>query len=169
MISFPQSLPPLCWQAQAPAAPEALLRLMRQQSLTTSLQATGLALNVHPAFQGQTVRLWEGEELDGNTFHVREVCLLLEQTPVIWARSICRQKAAQWIDILACGTQPLGIRLFGGLAKIERGPLVFAAVPTPLQDQTAYAPWLRRSRFSLDGETLVLTEGFLPQLTQFFR
>ncbi len=167
MPPFPTELPPLLWQPAPPNAPDALRRLLQAPSLTAALQATGHDLHVRPVFQGATVNLWHGETLAGTAFHTREVWLLLDGTPVVWARSVCRREAAEWQRILACGTQPLGKQLFGQGLGWERSPLTFAAVPSAQQPHTAQASWLRRSEFSLHGEKMVLTEGFTPALAGF--
>lgn len=81
-------------------------------------------------------------------------------------RSVCPLEGA-WQSILACGTQPLGKRLFGGRLATERSPLAFAAVPPVQQGQAAQAVCLRRSIFDLNSEKIVLTEGFVPELVRF--
>ena len=166
MTVFPPTLPPLVWQPVPPAVPEALRRLMQASSLTFALQAVGADFRVQVAFQGESVLLWPGEDLGVNMVHVRHVWLLLDDTPVVWARSVCPSEGA-WRGVLACGTQPLGKRLFGGGLAAERGPLAFAAVPPAQQEQVAQAVCLRRSVFGLNGEKMVLTEGFMPELARF--
>lgn len=166
MTAFPHTLPPLIWQPEPPAIPAALCRLIQATSLTLALQATGADFRVQVAFQGERAQLWSGEELADNAFHVRQVWLLLNDTPVVWARSVCRLAGA-WPSILACGTQPLGKRLFDGRLAAERSPLAFAAVPPAQQEQAAQAVCLRRSVFDLNGEKMVLTEGFMPELARF--
>ena len=166
MTAFPHTLPPLIWQPEPPAVPAALHRLIQAPSLTLALQATGADFRVQVAFQGEMAQRWPGEELAGNAFHVRQVWLLLDDTPVVWARSVC-PLAGVWPSILACGTQPLGKRLFDGRLAAERSPLAFAAVPPAQQEQAAQAVCLRRSVFDLNGEKMVLTEGFMPELARF--
>ena len=97
---------------------------------------------------------------------MRQVWLLLDDTPVLWARSVC-PLAGAWPSILTCGTQPLGKRLFDGRLAAERSPLAFTAVPPAQQEQAARAVCLRRSAFDLNGEKMVLTEGFMPELARF--
>ena len=166
MTAFPHTLPPLIWQTEPPAVFAALRRLIQAPSLTLALQATGADFRVQVAFQGEKAQRWPGEELADNTFHVRQVWLLLDDTPVVWARSVC-SLAGAWPSILACGTQPLGKRLFDGRLAAERSPLAFAAVPSAQQEQAARAVCLRRSAFDLNGEKMVLTEGFMPELARF--
>ena len=166
MTAFPHTLPPLIWQTEPPAVFAALRRLIQAPSLTLALQATGADFRVQVAFQGEKAQRWPGEELADNTFHVRQVWLLLDDTPVVWARSVC-SLAGAWPSILACGTQPLGKRLFDGRLAAERSPLAFAAVPPAQQEQAAQAVCLRRSAFDLNGEKMVLTEGFMPDLARF--
>ena len=84
----------------------------------------------------------------------------------ISARSVCPFAGARQ-SILACGTQPLGKRLFDGRLAAERSPLAFAAVLPAQQGQAAQAVCLRRSVFDLNGEKMVLTEGFMPELARF--
>ena len=166
MTAFPHTLPPLIWQPEPPAVSAALHRLIQAPSLTLALQTTGADFRVQVAFQGEMAQRWPGEELAGNAFHVRQVWLLLDDTPVVWARSVC-PLAGAWPSILACGTQPLGKRLFDGRLTAERSPLAFAAVPPAQQEQAARAVCLRRSAFDLNGEKMVLTEGFMPELARF--
>ena len=166
MTAFPHTLPPLIWQPEPPAVPAALCRLIQAPSLTLALQATGADFRVQVAFQGERAQLWPGEAVGGREFHVRQVWLLLDDTPVVWARSVC-PLAGAWQSILACGTQPLGKRLFDGRLAAARSPLAFAAVPPAQQGLAAQAVCLRRSVFDLNGEKMVLTEGFVPELARF--
>ena len=165
MTAFPHTLPPLIWQPEPPAVLAALRCLIQATSLTLALQATGADFRVQVAFQGERAQLWPGEEVAGNVLHVRQVWLLLDDTPVVWARSVC-PLAGAWPSILTCGTQPLGKRLFDGRLAAERSPLAFAAVPPAQQEQAAQAVCLRRSVFDLNGEKMVLTEGFVPELSR---
>ena len=166
MTAFPHTLPPLIWQTEPPAVFAALRRLIQAPSLTLALQDTGADFRVQVAFQGEWAQLWPGEEVADNAFHVRQAWLLLDDMPVVWARSVC-PLAGTWPSILACGTQPLGKRLFDGRLAAERSPLAFAAVPPEQQEQAARAVCLRRSIFDLNGEKMVLTEGFMPELARF--
>ena len=150
MTAFPHTLPPLIWQLEPPTVSAALRRLIQATSLTLALQATGADFRVQVAFQGERAQRWPGEEVGGNAFHVRQVWLLLNDTPVVWARSVC-PLAGAWPSILAA----------------ERSPLAFAAVPSAQQEQAARAVCLRRSAFDLNGEKMVLTEGFMPELARF--
>ena len=167
MTAFPHTLPPLIWQPEPPTVSAALRRLIQATSLTLALQATGADFRVQVAFQGERAQRWPGEEVGGNAFHVRQVWLLLNDTPVVWARSVC-PLAGAWPSILACGTQPLGKRLFDGRLAAERSPLAFAAVPSAQQEQAARAVCLRRSACDLNGDTMVLTDGVIPELARWF-
>ena len=167
MTAFPHTLPPLVWQPEPPTVPAALYHLTQAPSLTLALQATGADFCVQLAFQGAMPELWPGVGVADTAFHVRQVWLLLDDTPVVWARSVC-PLAGAWQSILACGTQPLGKRLFDSRLAAERSPLAFAAVPPAQQEQAARAVCLRRSVFDLNGEKMVLTEGFMPELARFW-
>ena len=85
MTAFPHTLPPLIWQLEPPTVSAALRRLIQATSLTLALQATGADFRVQVAFQGEMAQRWPGEEVGSNTFHVRQVWLLLDDTPVVWA------------------------------------------------------------------------------------
>lgn len=163
--------PPLDWRHQFDGVSPALAGLMRQQSLTAALKATGAAFAVQVRRQGRAQDLWADECLpaEAEAFYAREVHLLLDGEPVVWARSVCADDAAGWKQVLDCGVQPLGAQLFGGGIRASRSAFAFARVPAAWLDAAGGSLWARRSRFEADGEGLGLTECFLPALQDFFR
>lgn len=163
--------PPLDWRPQFSDVPPALAELMCQQSLTAALMATGAAFAVVVRHQGKALDLWADECLpaDAEAFYAREVHLLLDGEPVVWARSVCADDAAGWKQVLDCGTQPLGAQLFGGGIRASRSPFAFARIPAGWLGVTDEKVWARRSLFEAGGEVLGLTECFLPALQRFFR
>ncbi|MDO4693802.1 MAG: chorismate lyase [Eikenella sp.] len=162
--------PPLDWQSHFEGVAPALAALMRRQSLTAALMATGAAFAVDVRRQGRAQDLWADECLpaEAEAFYAREVHLLLDGVPVVWARSVCADDAAGWKQVLDCGVQPLGARLFGGGIRAARSPFAFARVPAGWLDGAEGSVWARRSVFAAGGEVLGLTECFLPALQGFF-
>lgn len=108
----------------------------------------------------------------GSPAWVREVLLVADSVPVVFAHSILapRDLAGAWQMAQGIGRQPLGAALFAD-PEIERGPLQAARLTAshPLQRQAAAAAggilpalWARRSRFCRHGRPLLVTEVFLP-------
>ena len=147
-------------EALNPPWPRALLAT---QSLTAALKATGAAFAVRVRFQGETEALFARERLAARHY-AREVELLLDGVAVVWARSVCDAASQRWREVLACGEQPLGAKLFGGEVEAKRSDFVYFTDKVPGADAPV---WMRASRFVCAGETLLLTEAFLPALAAF--
>lgn len=109
---------------------------------------------------------------------VREVLLLADGRPVVFARSILPRDhvSGTWHLFHAIGTRPLGAALFANPA-IVRSPLsstcldrrdaryhhaLAAAQPRPLPARL----WARRSVFRLGHRALLVSEFFLPAITE---
>lgn len=103
---------------------------------------------------------------------VREVLLIADSVPVVFAHSILapHDLTGAWHMARAIGSRPLGAALFAD-PRICRGPLLAARLtPThPLHRHATAAVgsslptlWGRRSRFSRLGRPLLVTEVFLP-------
>lgn len=169
---------PLIWQPQLPetvlhSVSENAALLMQAQSLTAALR------NTNHAFSVRLLRLGEdsfdpafSDGLNPNNtdkWFSRDVLLCLNQTPVVWARSICRADADNWCGLLDCGTRPLGEKLFDGSLPLTRSPFEYTSPSQqhrlPGFDGHAFAA--RRSFFSWQQETLGLAEYFLPGLQSF--
>lgn len=97
------------------------------------------------------------------TAEVRDVLLKLDGTAVVQARSACSVGSAFWQNILDCGTRPLGERLFQADLEGARSAFEFAVSSEGCGRYFA----ARRSRFSHQGEEMLLTEYFLPELKRF--
>ncbi len=106
---------------------------------------------------------------------LREVLLIADDVPVVFAHSILapHDLTGAWHMARAIGSRPLGAALFAD-PGISRGPLRAARLtPThPLHRHAAAAVgailptlWGRRSRFSRQGQPLLVTEVFLPGIT----
>lgn len=139
--------------------------LLETRSLTAALKATGAAFAVEVRFQGEIERIGADERL-ADAHYAREVFLHLDGVPVVWARSVCAADAHGWREVLNCGGQPLGARLFDGTLRAVRSPFEYLRKPLPDGSQTV---WMRRSRFVCAEETLLLTEAFLPALRPFLK
>lgn len=108
----------------------------------------------------------------GRVAWVREVLLVADDIPVVFAHSILapRDLTGAWHMARAIGTRPLGAALFAD-PRICRGPLLAARLTAthPLHRHAADAVgsplptlWGRRSRFSRLNRPLLVTEVFLP-------
>ncbi|MDO5091118.1 MAG: chorismate lyase [Cardiobacteriaceae bacterium] len=154
----------MIWLDHPPPGNAALAALMTAQSLTAALKARGARFAVDVRFQGEidAARLRADERIAG-AHYAREVRLLLDDVPVVWARSVCAANAKGWREVLACGNQPLGARLFGGEVEAARSAFRYAR----LEADGSGTVWIRQSRFTAHGDTLLLSEAFLPGLQEF--
>ena len=88
--------------------------------------------------------LTKGAE-NGDEIFVRDVLLKLDGETVIQARSACRPDSRLWTELLDCGTQPLGERLFDGTLPLKRSDLSFFVLKIPtihLQTACYRAPFV---------------------------
>jgi chorismate lyase len=112
----------------------------------------------------------------GELAWVREVLLLADGVPVVFARSVLprRNLRGAWQLFHGLGARPLGAALFAD-PRIGRAPLVClrldrrdaryhrvlaAVAPEPLPAGL----WARRSLFRLHGRALLVSEVFLPPI-----
>lgn len=143
-------------------------------SLTEHLMATGHQFSVEVLAQGLAdVHNDEADLLQVNAkqaVYARHVLLLLDDVPVVAARSVTREDCQVWQPILARGSRSLGLTLFGGLPGLGREALQFATLDAthPLamlaQPHTGDGQAARRCRFTLAGSPLLVCEVFLPAL-----
>ena len=103
---------------------------------------------------------------------VREVLLLCDDTPVVFARSLAAacHLDGPWRALRGLGSRPLATMLFDE-PSIARGALEYCRLDArkPLYRRAAAAVgdlppdlWARRSVFRRDGAPLLVTEVFLP-------
>ena len=106
----------------------------------------------------------------------REVFLLADDRPVVFAHSACSIRSLQgaWHSLRHLGNRPLGAVLFSH-PEVRRLPLHYNALRAqhPLYRSAARALsnppdrlWARRSLFYLHGEPLLVTEVFLPEILE---
>jgi chorismate lyase len=173
MISAQQ----LAWY---PAISSASIRdrswLQCRGSLTRHIQAQCNDFRVEPVFQSfATVHRDERVVIDlrpGELAMVREVFLYCKYTPVVFAHSVVARKDLRgaWRGLSSLGNRSLGSVLFGN-PKITRTPFQFkklhhrhtlferACLKLPLKPPGL---WARRSLFTLHGQSILVTEVFLP-------
>lgn len=108
--------------------------------------------------------------------HVREVLLLVDGRPAVWARSATSVLAARgaWRAIHGLGNRPLAELLFSDPA-VRRAALQSAPLPAwghgaqrRTRDWQGVAPavpaphWIRWSVFQRHGQALLVQEAFAP-------
>jgi len=109
----------------------------------------------------------------GSKVWVREVALLADDVPWVWARSVARWQdlCTAWRDLAGLGNRSLGAALFAD-PRVARGPLLvrplrrsdprgrsaISRFGAPL-DTTL---WARRSLFCRGSARILVTEAFAP-------
>lgn len=104
----------------------------------------------------------------------REVVLLADGVPVVYARSLMPRDNLRgpWTRFTGLGTRPLGAALFADprilrqplcVARLDRRDPRFRRAAAVVPD-TATGLWARRSLFGLDGRALLVCEVFLPAI-----
>jgi chorismate--pyruvate lyase len=113
----------------------------------------------------------------GQHAFVREVVLYCDGRPVVFAHSVVPLGSLRgtWNPVTRLGTRPLGEALFTN-HRIQRHPLAYKTLHRHhrLHRQTLRAVPLarsarllaRRSRFTLKGRALMVTEVFLPAILE---
>ena len=163
--------------AAALGSPAALLPWLRDRgSLTARIQQRCDVFSVQPVREGLArIALDESGVLGippQQCAWSREVFLLADGVPVVFAHSACAAADLRgpWSALRTLGSKPLGALLFTH-PLVQRLPLHFKALPAqhPLYrsaTQDLQNPpqrlWARRSRFTLHGAPLLVTEVFLP-------
>ncbi len=107
---------------------------------------------------------------------VREVYLYCGSTPVIFAHSVVARKDLRgaWRGLSGLGNRSLGTVLFTN-PVVERTPLrfkklnpahpLFSRACRNLREKPS-GLWARRSLFSLRGQSILVTEVFLPSILE---
>lgn len=105
---------------------------------------------------------------------LREVCLNCDGHPAVFAHSVLPRTSLRgvWHRLARLGARPLGAALFGN-AAVVRTPLeyrkllprhtLYQRAVAMLQDRPA-SLWARRSVFTLQGASILVTEVFLPEV-----
>jgi chorismate--pyruvate lyase len=147
-----------------------LTRRLKQRCGTFSVEK--VSTNIRPANHDEERELGLRR---GQYAYVREVVLYCNGQPVVFAHSVVplRNLRGPWNSVTRLGSRPLGEALFTN-HLIRRLPLSYRTLHQQhkLYRQTARAVALddkaillaRRSRFSLKGRALMVTEVFLPAI-----
>ncbi|MDE2400708.1 MAG: chorismate lyase [Burkholderiales bacterium] len=148
-------------------------------SLTARLRVHGhVEVRVHS--QGSQ-GLWPSEQRDlaCRSGHVREVMLLLDGVPAVWARSTTTHQALRgpWKALTGLGTRPLAELLFQG-RHVCRDPIRIHPLPAHGQQhahlrqqwlaqcpELAMPRWARSSVFWRQGQPVRVMEAFAPWMT----
>ncbi len=153
--------------------------LADQGSLTSRLKQRCRQFSVQPIRIGLIrPNKDEGSALrlrSGHVAYVREVLLHCDGRPVVFAHSVVPANSLRgpWAAVTRLGSRPLGEALFSN-PRVIRGALQYRRVPAchALARQArkagismpAQAMWARRSLFTLQGHSLMVTEVFLPAI-----
>jgi chorismate--pyruvate lyase len=191
LIAFPLHTGPRheTWLAHPPRAsmPAALRPWLRDAgSLTARIRARCTRFTVQVVCQ-ELAAVHRDEALllglrPGERAWVREVLLVADGRPVVFARSLLprRNVRGAWNLFHGMGSRPLGQALFADPA-ISRLPLACwrldrrdARYHRALAALTRHAPaqslprtlWARRSIFLLRGSALMVSEAFLPEILE---
>ncbi|MGH6648996.1 chorismate--pyruvate lyase family protein [Aquabacterium sp.] len=158
-----------------PASPSLHAWLMATGSLTARLRAHG-RVEVQVQRQGSQ-RLWpeERRDLRCRSGHVREVILLLNGVPVVWARSATSHRALQgtWKALTGLGTRPLAELLFQR-SHVGREPLRIQQLTRHGRAESrlraawpgTHPRWARSSVFWQHGQALRVMESFAPWIAR---
>ncbi len=170
---------PLVWHsALTSVSHRQRIWLQDRGSLTRRIQDRCSHFHVKRVFQSLS-RVY-GDELDAMGLRVNELALVREvylycgDTPVVFAHSVVAHKNLRgaWRSLTGLGNKSLGTVLFSN-PKIQRTPLVFKKIGCGhfLYDRAcSRLPkkpanlWARRSLFTLHGQSILVTEVFLPAI-----
>ncbi len=170
---------PLAWRAALTSIPyHYRVWLQDSGSLTRRIQDRCEKFCVKRVFQSLS-KIYEDEQsvmgLRASEWAmVREVYLYCGNTPVVFAHSVVAHKDLRgaWRGLSGLGNKSLGTVLFTN-PKIKRTPLEFKKISRShfLYDRAcARLPekthnlWARRSLFTLHGQSILVTEVFLPAI-----
>ena len=147
-------------------------------SLTEKIKERSKGFKVIRCFQGVTAAGIDELSLMGCRYnqytHVREVILVADNQPVVFAHSIAKlhDMRGTWRNIGKLGTRPLAEALFAD-PKVSRLDIEYGQINSKhylfkkMQSYDLILPkrlWARRSLFLLKRRRLLVTEIFLPQI-----
>jgi len=147
-----------------------LTRRLKQRCAQFSVEKVSTEIRPANHDEERELRLRRGQYA-----YVREVVLYCEGQAVVFAHSVVPLKNLRgpWNSVTRLGSRPLGEALFTN-HLVRRHPLSYRILHprNKLYQQTARAIDLehkaillaRRSRFTLKGRTLMVTEVFLPAI-----
>ena len=169
------------WRPVAPGAPAGLVPwLTDHDSLTAAVRARCGDLRVEVLRQGLDRRALPDESVllgvrPGRRVWVREVALLADGVPWVWARSVARtgDLRTAWRDLAGLGNRSLGAALFAD-RRVGRGNLLARALSrrdprgraamTRFGTSSTIRLWARRSLFCRGHGRILVTEVFAPAI-----
>lgn len=162
-----------------------MLDFMQSESLTYALKRLDSNFSLKLVFLGQSGFISEqkADLLDAKAedrFLVREVNLMLDQTPVIRGKSSCKLTSLFWKEYLDIFNQSLGEKLFSSNEgvklksnAIKRTDFLWAykkpSLNSLISNKNKSKNWSRISVFEHKSEKLVLEEVFLLDLKKFIK
>ncbi len=178
MVNINTTHPQAWLPALTAVSPQLRQWLQDRGSLTRRLQECCSQFHVEPIFQ-ELARLYGDEWMRLNQHQhelamIREVYLYCCDKPVVFAHSVVSRQSLMgvWRTLSGLGNRSLGSMLFTN-PKVERTPLEFKKVNgghflydravLRLTDKPEHL-WARRSLFTLQGESILVTEVFLPDI-----
>jgi chorismate--pyruvate lyase len=169
------------WSPRVPPQAGAFRQwLFDRGSLTLRLQERCQRFRVQPTRQTLAQACLDERPLLGLRTRelavVREVFLLCDGVPVVFAHSVVRVQGLRggWHWLGRLGARPLGAALFAD-PRVQRLPLAFRAMgprhplftrATATTGSVRRRLWARRSPFLLEGIPLLVTEVFLPGILE---
>ncbi|SFP86659.1 chorismate lyase [Nitrosomonas cryotolerans] len=154
--------------------------LQDRGSLTRRIQARCNDFHVRPVFQS-LAKVYKDEWTImglryGELAMVREVYLYCGDTPVIFAHSVVARKDLRgaWRGLSGLGNRSLGTVLFTNprikrtpleFKKLNAGHFLFVRACSKLQSRPSNL-WARRSLFTLQGQSILVTEVYLPAILE---
>lgn len=166
-----------------PSHPALRRWLQADGSLTARLRRHGQVTVQVLAQSAMPLSPEEKHDLGVRSGYVREVVLLLDGVPVVWARSATPLHAIQgpWRAMRGLGTRPLAELLFAG-RRVQRLPLQAHRLARrsgmerhvrkqwmrlPIETAEASVPrWARSSVFLHKGQPLRVMEAFAPWVSR---
>ena len=170
---------PLAWHSELISVSfRQRIWLQDRGSLTRRIQERCSKFRVQPVFQ--SLRKVYGDEQDVMQLRpnelalVREVYLYCGDTPVVFAHSVVARKNLRgaWRGLSGLGNKSLGTVLFTNprirrtplqFKKVARGHFLYDRACNRLLEKPANL-WARRSLFTLHGQSILVTEVFLPAI-----
>ena len=153
--------------------------LVNESSLTARLQARYSDFYVRPTLQQNARPIFDEsvllKEKTSQVANIREVLLFGQQQAVVFAHSVLPKNSLRgpWFLLGKLGNRPLGAALFKN-QRVERTPLSYKKLTSNhalyrkavrhLNEPPACL-WARRSMFSLRCAHILVTEVFLPAIS----
>ena len=173
----------LGWHDQAAGVPQPARHwLTVSESLTAAVRAVSREFSVHRRLEAWHLPLRDEAKALGVRPHervwMREVVLADAGTPLVFAHTVAARRALPaWPWLRGLGDRPLGEVLFEhpGVTRLPhefrrldaRHPLYLSAARQRPAGSSPVAHFhARRSAFLLDGQRLLVTEVFLPELLE---